>query len=238
MHDRHERKACSATVDPTFRSGPRATARYGTGGGAILRNGFIPAARGTARVKVLRSAIRRKRAELDAGEVAAASLSISRHAWHLRALARGRRIAGYVAVDGEVDCGPLLGQAMARGRLTYLPVVHGEKLLFAPASGPGPMVRNRFGIPEPAQDTGCWLRGMDLDVVLTPLVAFDDAGHRLGMGGGFYDRSFGFVSRRGHWRRPFLIGLAYEFQRVDAIASRRWDVPLHAIVTERGAKMF
>jgi 5-formyltetrahydrofolate cyclo-ligase len=189
-------------------------------------------------VNALRSAIRRKRAELSAAEVADASLRVARHLWHLRPLSRARRIAGYVAIGGEVDCAPSLAEAAARGRLSYLPVVHGEKLVFAPADAPVPMVRNRFGIPEPAAGAGRWLRGMELDVVLTPLVAFDGAGHRIGMGGGFYDRSFGFVVRRGRWRRPFLVGLAYEFQRVDAIASRRWDVPLHAVVTERGAWMF
>jgi 5-formyltetrahydrofolate cyclo-ligase len=100
------------------------------------------------------------------------------------------------------------------------------------------LVHNRYGIPEPASVADGWLRGRDLDVVLAPLVAFDDTGHRLGMGGGFYDRSFGIIGRRAAWRRPFFVGLAYEFQHVDALAARRWDVPLHAVVTERGTRIF
>jgi 5-formyltetrahydrofolate cyclo-ligase len=99
-------------------------------------------------------------------------------------------------------------------------------------------VSNCFGIPEPAGASGRWLRGAELDVVLAPLVAFDRAGHRLGMGGGFYDRTFRFVVRRAEWRRPWIIGLAYDFQRVDALPVERWDVPLHAVVTESGAQLF
>lgn len=153
-------------------------------------------------------------------------------------MARAARIAGYVAVAGEADCQPAMARAEERGRLTYLPVLHGLQLVFAPASPSGRMVCNRFGIPEPAGDAGRWLRGAELDVVLTPLVAFDGLGHRLGMGGGFYDRTFRFSTQRGAWRHPLIIGLAYDFQRVAELPARRWDVPLHAVVTESGALRF
>lgn len=182
--------------------------------------------------------MRRRRAALSHAELAAASLAITRYLWRLRPLARARRIAAYMAVDGEVDCATFLAQAQARGRETFLPVLHGQKLMFAPAPAGVALVENRFGIPEPAHGAGCWLRVMDIDVVLMPLVAFDEQGRRLGMGGGYYDRSLRFTANRDGWRRPWLIGLAHEFQRVDAINAQRWDVPLHAVVTERGARCF
>lgn len=175
---------------------------------------------------------------MPTAEVAALSLRIARLLWRLPALSRCERIACYIAVGGEVDCAPIMAEALARGRRLYLPVLHGQALFFAPWDPRRDMVRNRFGIPEPAGDDGRWLRGSELDVVLAPLVAFDDAGHRLGMGGGFYDRAFRFIAQRGRWRHPHLIGLAYEFQRVDALPARRWDVALHGVITEHSARFF
>ncbi len=94
------------------------------------------------------------------------------------------------------------------------------------------MRKNNFGIAEPG-DRGRILTA-ELDVVLVPLVGFDDAGNRLGMGGGFYDRHFSFLRSRTHFRRPRLIGVAYEMQRLPKLPTDPWDVPLWAVVTDRG----
>lgn len=91
--------------------------------------------------------------------------------------------------------------------------------------------KNRFGILEPLRhQTNRSPRG--LDAVLMPLVGFDRAGHRLGMGGGFYDRAFAFRFARSHGR-PLLIGLAHSIQEVDSLDACHWDVPMDAIVTDR-----
>jgi 5-formyltetrahydrofolate cyclo-ligase len=74
--------------------------------------------------------------------------------------------------------------------------------------------------------------------VLAPLVAFDRSGNRLGMGGGYYDRSFAYLRHRVHWRRPRLIGYAYGFQEVQALERAHWDVPLSGVVTELGLRLF
>ena len=74
--------------------------------------------------------------------------------------------------------------------------------------------------------------------MLVPLVGFDGAGNRLGMGAGYYDRTFAFRHARRHWRGPRLIGVAYDCQEVDAIDDRAWDVPLDGVVTESGVRMF
>ena len=75
-----------------------------------------------------------------------------------------------------------------------------------------------------------------LDLVLMPLVAFDKAGNRLGMGKGYYDRSLKILNHRKAWRRPRLTGIAYEFQRVDKIDNEPWDIPLQFALTDKQAR--
>ena len=118
----------------------------------------------------------------------------------------------------------------------YLPVLSQRsrnRLCFAPAR-PGMEFRsNRFGIPEPVVPKNALVRTQDLDLILVPLVAFDARGNRLGMGGGFYDHSLEFLRHRGYWRKPLVLGLAHEFQRVDTLKPDPWDVPLAGIVTDQ-----
>lgn len=189
-------------------------------------------------MKALRASMRRRRAQLPPGLLADHSASIARSLWRMPLLARCQRIACYMAVDGEVDCASFMVAAVARGRQIFLPVVHGCGLLFAPWQPGVPMARNRYGIPEPLSEAGTWLRGTQLDVVLAPLVAFDAGGRRLGMGGGYYDRSFAFTRQRGRWQHPRLVGLAHEFQCVASLPARSWDIGMHAVVTEAGVRLF
>ncbi|MCF6209793.1 MAG: 5-formyltetrahydrofolate cyclo-ligase [Gammaproteobacteria bacterium] len=148
-----------------------------------------------------------------------------------------RRVAAYLPNDGELDPMPLMALAWAMGKQVYLPVLshlRSDHLLFAPYA-PGDALReNRFGIPEPVVSLRHMIDLKALDLVLTPLVAFDGQGNRLGMGGGFYDRSFAFLRRRRHWFKPHLVGMAYDFQRVDCLQHKPWDVPLQGVVTEKG----
>lgn len=190
----------------------------------------VPTSDGQRQLRKLRSQLADRRSRLTAGEVAAAAAQIHRRLWQLPLLWRCGRLACYLAVRQEVDCGPIIASALARGREVLLPALHGRQLLFVPYRPGTRMIRNRFGIPEPA---GSGRRaGRGLDVALVPLVAFDGSGHRLGMGGGYYDRTFRFLLNRRCWHRPHLIGLAYEFQRVPALPQRPWDVPLEMVVTE------
>ena len=98
------------------------------------------------------------------------------------------------------------------------------------------MRRGDFGIQEPAG--GPIRAARNLDIILTPLVAFDSAGNRIGMGGGYYDRTFAFLKRRTTWRKPKLIGIAFGLQEVDAVPVDTWDVPLDGILTEKGLVLF
>lgn len=157
---------------------------------------------------------------------------LSRHVWFWRA----RRIALYRAADGEPDLAPLLPMASARRQRLYLPALRPRpqrSLWFLPYRPGERLVANRFGIPEPPLRDRRPCPPWGLDLILLPLVAFDEDGRRLGMGGGFYDRTLTYLRWRRQWHRPLLVGVAHECQRVARLPARPWDIPLDWVVTER-----
>jgi 5-formyltetrahydrofolate cyclo-ligase len=141
-------------------------------------------------------------------------------------------VAVYLAADGELDPAPLIKLAWAAGKRVYLPVLQaGNCLRFAEYAPDEKLRRNTLGLLEPVIKR---YRDADrLDLVLLPLVGFDRRGGRLGMGGGFYDRSFEFLRASGK-RRPRLVGLAHALQQVENLAVESWDVPMTAVATDRG----
>jgi 5-formyltetrahydrofolate cyclo-ligase len=142
----------------------------------------------------------------------------------------GGHVAGYWAMDGEIGLHAL--QLQLPPAFTYcLPLLHADgQLRFAPWKPGDALVTNRHGIPEPDIDPEGALRAEDMAVVVVPLVGFDVRCHRLGMGGGWYDRSFAFRHLRA--APPSLLGAAFDVQRVDPIVAASWDVPLDAVFTE------
>lgn len=151
------------------------------------------------------------------------------------------RIACYMAADGELDLLPVMRRAWQLGKTVYLPVLNGtyrKDLLFARYSEGDELGLNRYKIPEPTVAARDRVKARQIDVVLTPLVAFDNRGNRLGMGAGYYDRTFAFLLRSQRWIRPQLIGVAYDFQRVEKIDAQAWDVPLQGAATENGLQIF
>jgi len=149
---------------------------------------------------------------------------------------RARHISLYLPTDGEIDPRLLLRAAHRRGKATYLPVLSAwprTKMVFQRIR-PGEKLRpNRFRILEPRVNVARQRKVWALDLVLLPLVGFDDVGGRLGMGGGFYDRSLAYLARRQNWRKPTLLGLAHECQKVQRLAQASWDVPLQGTVTDK-----
>ena len=139
----------------------------------------------------------------------------------------------YLPVGGELDCTPLAIQAWARGRKVFLPVISGRRLRFAPFNPDAELRPNRFGIPEPAAHARQLRSARHLDVIVLPLVAFDQRGNRLGMGGGYYDRTLAFLKQRSCMRRPYLVSVAFEIQKLEVVPVEEWDVHLDAIVTEK-----
>jgi len=142
-----------------------------------------------------------------------------------------KTLALFLSFDGELDTKPLIDALWRRGQQVYLPVLHPFSpghLLFLRYEAHTPLVINRLHISEPKLDITGILPPSRLDVLFTPLVAFDADGRRLGMGGGFYDRTL------QHWRREsgfYPIGLAHDCQQVDAVPVEPWDIPLPEIIT-------
>lgn len=137
-----------------------------------------------------------------------------------------KRVALYLSNDGEISPHLLCEYFWQQQIETYLPVVQGKQLTFACYSSATIWQENQFGIKEPL--TSEYLAGNELDIVLLPLVGFDSKGGRLGMGGGFYDRTF--ENKRAD-QKPLLIGLAHDCQEVKSLPVEGWDVPLQAIIT-------
>ncbi|MGA9827426.1 MAG: 5-formyltetrahydrofolate cyclo-ligase, partial [Rhodanobacteraceae bacterium] len=144
-----------------------------------------------------------------------------------------QRIAGYWAVAGELPLACLLGGLRARGQQYLLPVTGSRRRLrFAPWQAGIAVVPNRHGIPEPECDEDALIDAAELDVVLVPLVGFDRRGHRLGFGGGYYDRAFAFLRERDAPGKPLLIGIAYARQELATIEAAAWDVRLDYVASE------
>jgi 5-formyltetrahydrofolate cyclo-ligase len=181
----------------------------------------------------LRKSMRSRRRELTAAQRAKSAGRIAAIADSHRLLQPGRRIAVYLAQGSEADCTPLIDLARRRGCSIHVPVITSYRLrrMEFVRYEPDALLRtNRHGIAEPDRlAKPVPLRS--LDVVFLPLVAFDPCGWRLGSGAGYYDRRL-HPLLRGAWRRPKLIGVAYEFQRIAEIAPARWDVPMDAVVTD------
>ncbi|MEE8343660.1 MAG: 5-formyltetrahydrofolate cyclo-ligase [Gammaproteobacteria bacterium] len=154
---------------------------------------------------------------------------------------RSNRIAMYIPVAGEADPLLLAERAWALGKSVYLPVLpplSTGRLWFLPFSRKTPLVLNRFAMPEPDIHPRKRVPTLALDLVLTPLVAFNNKGTRVGMGGGYYDNSFAFLLRRQVWHKPFLLGVAYQFQQVDRLVAQPWDVPLAGVVTDAELRLW
>lgn len=140
-------------------------------------------------------------------------------------------IAGYLAIHGEIAVDGILRHARMHGAMTALPVIKGETLLFAAFDDQTDMVKKRFGILEPDVAEDQLLKPEVLDCVLLPLVAFDENANRMGMGGGFYDKSFAFTQDMK--KPPLLIGVAHELQKADSVFNEWWDIPLDVVITDK-----
>lgn len=178
----------------------------------------------------LRRELKAKRNQLSVADKMAAAEAVAKHI--LAQLPEsGGYIAGYWATGGEVPL-HILQMRLPSDWIWCLPVVQpNRQLLFAPWRAGDALATNRYGIPEPDLEPHSCLSPEAMTVVLLPLLAYTHHGQRLGMGGGYYDASFGFRQQRS--APPLLIGIGYACQQITALDSQDWDVRLDAIVTER-----
>ena len=211
-------------------SGSRTTTRSGTLGPSfktILSN-RMKSTQQTLRNQ-LRQQIRKTRANLTALQQQQAEDSITQQALAFIEERNAQHIALYVSFDGEISTEKLIKTLWAQDKHVYLPVLHPfnpNHLLFLRYLPDTPMLKNKFGIWEPKLNVQNVLPLDELDILFTPLVAFDKEGNRLGMGGGFYDRTL------QNWQNSSFIpvGLAHQCQQVEQLPTEAWDVPLHRIL--------
>ncbi|WP_248769344.1 5-formyltetrahydrofolate cyclo-ligase [Pseudomonas sp. MWU12-2345] len=184
----------------------------------------------------LRRLLRKARRALSASKQRQAARGLYRQLAQHPLFRRARHISLYLPTDGEIDPRLLLREAQRRGKHTYLPVLSAwprTRMVFQRIRPGEKLQPNRFRILEPRVKLAAQRKVWTLDLVLLPLVGFDVEGGRLGMGGGFYDRSLAYLARRQSWRKPTLLGLAHECQKVAKLNQASWDVPLQGTVTDR-----
>lgn len=183
-----------------------------------------------------RRSIRARRKQLNPIAIQQASLQIAARSLHLGQIFESKHIGYYIADEGEVDSSPIIQSQILQNKLFYLPAIvsHEEKHLSYYLHQPHEsMQTNRYGIKEPSTENKKPIDLQLLDLVFVPLVAFDSSCNRIGRGAGYYDHTFAFTQKlMPHQKRPLLIGLGYEFQKIPNITPSRWDVPLDFVVTE------
>ncbi|WP_418163087.1 5-formyltetrahydrofolate cyclo-ligase [Pantoea vagans] len=178
----------------------------------------------------IRQQVRHLRRAMTDEQQAQAAEQLAELALNYAPVTAARNIALFLSVDGELNTRPLIARLWHLKKAVYLPVLHPfspGNLLFLRYSPETPLIPNKLRIPEPLLDIRQLITLDQLDLMLVPLVAFDQHGQRLGMGGGFYDRTL------QNWRQHgFLpVGLAHDCQQVDSLPVAEWDVPLPAVMT-------
>lgn len=177
--------------------------------------------------KQIRQKIRTARQALSEKEQIKAANQLLEQIKTLPEIQHSNHIALYLSQDSEIDTSPLIHWLWQQNKSVYLPVIHPfsqGQLLFFKYTNQTPLHLNRYKIKEPKLDITQLAPLKSLDLILSPLVAFDNTGQRLGMGGGYYDRTFAYFN-------GFKIGLAHDCQRIEKVETYGWDQALDKIIT-------
>lgn len=183
----------------------------------------------------LRRELRAARRALTPAEQRQHAIRLTQTLGRHPAFLNARRLAAYWPEDGEIDPLPLVRLAHTRHKQCHLPVLRShpsKKLWFVHYRPAEPLTKNAYGIPEPRLRNRRIHLPWALDLLLVPLVGFDARCNRMGMGGGWYDRTLAYLRQRTRWRRPLLVGVAHACQYVEMLSANPWDVPLDLVVTE------
>ncbi len=193
--------------------------------------------------QAIRQQVRKLRNALSPEQQQQAAQQLVAQMLQLPQIIDATHIALYLSNDAELDTKPLIQALWQAGKHIYLPLLHPfvpGYLIFQCYQQDTPMKLNQFKIPEPVLNCAGLIPVAELDVICTPLVAFDAKGNRLGMGGGFYDRTLSQIppgqfiqtlNPTAKARQTSLIGLAHQCQQVAQIPVEAWDIPLPLIVT-------
>lgn len=211
-----------------------------------MPNQFLPAAANITLRQQLRSEMRARRQALTKAEQQQAAVDLVSAFAGQTALQQAQHIALYLTNDAELDTSLLIAWLWQQGKQLYLPVLHPFApgyLLFQRYSADTTMRPNPFGILEPVLNCSQICPLSQLSLICLPLVASDAAGNRMGMGGGFYDRTLAQLPAFSEplplqacgqrLQRPMLVGLAHQCQQLEALPQQAWDIPLHAVLTPK-----
>tara|TARA_R110001592_G_scaffold204098_1_gene454112 strand:+ start:20997 stop:21665 length:669 start_codon:yes stop_codon:yes gene_type:complete len=192
--------------------------------------------------KQLRVKIRALRQSLSHAQQRKASDKLIKQINQSKLLLKHKHTALYLGNDGELNPQKLIKQLWKQKKQAYLPVIHpiySNRLCFCLVTPDTKFIKNKFGIQEPDFKYSKCIPKQYLSLVLMPLVAFDTAGNRMGMGGGFYDRSFAYKAKTGtKHSKPKLIGIAHAFQEQTYLPLEKWDIPLEGVLTDQKFHQF
>lgn len=182
----------------------------------------------------LRQAMRQKRRGLLSAQHSCASQTLAAIVKELPAFKNSKNIAAYMAFNFEIDPMGIMEAAWEQGKTVYLPRLHRQKnyyLEFQLYKPDDPLIANHFGIPEPIANPANIITPDQLDLILMPLLAFDEQGMRLGYGAAYYDNTFAFT--REHPAKPYLMGIGFDFQKVEKLEPGEWDILMHGVATDK-----
>lgn len=189
---------------------------------------------------IIRRQKRRQRNQLSNTQQAIHQQAVIKTILRSQLLHRYHHFGIYLHNDAELHTDQLIDLLWQFNKQVYLPILHPRKqkrLFFSSYSQHTVLIENRFGILQPPLNTR-HRQLFSIDVIFMPLVAFDSTGTRLGMGGGFYDRSLSRRKLLAKNTRPLLIGLAHALQFHPQLRRQPWDIPLDAVITEQGMRVF
>ncbi len=186
----------------------------------------------------IRDKMQKRRSQLDKVSVVQASQAVAAVVVVLKEFLEAQHIGAYIPIQNELETYPILQAAESLHKKLFLPAFRQGKpeseptniLTFFPYAL-GDALQNGKGFPQPAHSV--IREAKDLDLILLPLVAFDAYCNRVGRGAGHYDRALAFLNPRHSAKKPFLLGLGYEFQKIPPVKLEKWDVPMDMVVTEK-----
>jgi 5-formyltetrahydrofolate cyclo-ligase len=182
-------------------------------------------------MKKLRTKALHARREMNVDDRIVASKKICDRVTSSQTFLSARLVACYLPMSDEVDTRLIIERAWRANKRIFVPITHDKgKMFFREIRPDTTLRRNRMAIWEP--ETGEFISPRQLQLVVTPTVAFDGSNHRIGMGGGYYDRCFSFLRHRRHWIKPKLIGVAFDCQKVEKISPNTWDIRLYRTISE------
>lgn len=178
-------------------------------------------------MKTLRQSLRQQRRAIKSRDREQFAKQLWQQVQQMTSFQNGQKIALYLENDAEISPKYIQNFLEKNNFIVYLPILDDKFLKFAKLGNV--FEKNKFGINEPISTE--LLNAEQLDIIFMPLVGFDTQKNRIGMGGGFYDRTLAFKKSQTKSKSPKLIGLAFDCQKVDKLATQEWDIALNAVVT-------